>query len=438
MSEATQPHDGDESLIIESEEELRREIAETFEPHLKSRQVTEHHNAHIDGQQMQQDFHMKSLADVLRRKEEDRHPLATEPRAFVDPLVHIRDHDAYLLENKVDLTTDERRYPRPRRRVLEWLTEHDERLAAMNKGGTDIFLHGLPGSTKTTCMHYLTVRVMEANNETVFWRATPGRSEWLPLARWATVAWPSSLEKVVKVVPFNSDIDPFEIEITDVVRDVLEYDDPLDLMEQVRDRPDGQFYVTYPDPEFRQCEYLTGWNYTNIWEAPSLREETPLIHWWFAFAQARVSGPYGYWTTFVLDEADELLPQEASKDDHDTYQKVLQFKDGFRDFRKDHLTLFLAAHSLAEVHEKVRKKLRWTLTMNQEDPPDDAPVDGPYTRYMDLGEGMIWKGPKSASFGWPNMKRYFSIPAKIEVEYPSYDTAKGQTSVSNQGVEADD
>lgn len=412
-----------DSLLVDSEAELREMIGETFESHRKSRQADGSQRAHIDGDNMRRRFGMRRLSDVLAEKHEDRHPMATQPRAFIDALVHLDEFDQRLLQADVDLTEYSDRYPEPRREVLEWVAEHCE-LGRLNKGGTDTFLHGLPGSTKTTCMQYLAARVQEVNYEDAVWAAMPGRSQWVTLAPWATVFRPSDLDMRVRCVPVNPKIDPFEVEMDEIVRDVVEYDDPEDLMERMRKRPKGEFYVTYPDPKFRLCRYLTGFSYTPVWEADDLEEATDLEHWWFAWAEARVRGEQTYWTSLFLDEADELLDEDAAKDQHDYYQKVKNFRNSFRDFRKTKCSLYLAAHNRGEVNLKVRKKLRWTLTMNQEEMPGDAPVDGNYTEYMDPGEGMIWKRPKSASFSWPNMGSYISVPAKFIVEYPEYETER--------------
>lgn len=417
------------SLFIESEEELREKIDETFVSHEKSRQATGVNKYHTDGENMRQQFNMKSLADTLRLQERENHPMAKHPRAFIDPIVHVRDHDLHAIERILDTGEDvvdvleeyDEQFPLPRRQLLSWLAEDRDRLEKVNKGGKDVFIHGLPGSTKTTLLGYLACRVMEANNETVVWTATPGRSEWLMLAPWATVAFPEGVQRRTVVEPFNTRIGRFELDMDAFARDVITYTDPEDLMEQMRDRPDGQLYVTYPDPEFRGCEFLVGENYTSVWEAEDIHGTTPLEHWWFAWAKARVEGPYSYWTSLIGDEVDEWLDSDASDDEHGTYYKVKGFKDSFREFRKDHLSFFLACHNRDEVHSKVTKKLRWTATMNQEETPPDAPTDGDVTSRMDLGEGLIWKAVKYASFSWPNLKRFHSIPARVTVEYPQYD-----------------
>lgn len=425
MSKSQQHSTTTTDILIEDEAQLRDAILETFAPHEKSRQAVADgsHTRHIDGENARQAFSMRGLADVLQEKLERNHPMATEPRAFIDAFIHLDDWDKRLIEaENVSLEDYPERYPEPRRKILRWLGEHTD-LARLNKGGTDAFIHGLPGSTKTTCLQYIAVRALE-NYEDVVWAATPGRSEWVTLAPWTTVAWPSDIEKRLRVNPVNPEVEPFHMPMADLVRDVVEYDDPEDLMETLRDRPKGEFYVVYPDPKFRLCQYFTRHSYTNIWEADELEEETPLVHWWFAFAKARVEGVHNDWMTYIHDEVDELLDEDASKDQHDTYQKVKMFKDSFRDFRKTKLSMYLAAHRRDEVNRKVRKKLRWTLTMNQEALPEDAPADGDVTKYMDLGEGMIWKSPKYASFSWPAMGSYFPSPAKFVVEYPGHDEAQ--------------
>lgn len=412
-------------ILLEDEEQLREAILDTFASHESSRQAVANPSPdrHIDGENARKAFGMRSLADVLDEQLERNHPMATEPRAFIDAFIHLDDWDKRLIESDdISLEDEAERYPKPRRKILQWLGEHTD-LARLNKGGTDAFIHGLPGSTKTTCLQYIAVRAME-NFEDVVWAATPGRSEWATLAPWTTVCWPSDLEKRLQVNPVNPNVEPFHMPMSDLVRDVVEYDNPEDLMETLRDRPKGEFYVVYPDPKFRLCEYYTRHSYTNIWEADDLEEETPLVHWWFAFAKARVEGVHNDWMTFILDEADELLDDDASKDQHDTYQKVKMFRNSFRDFRKTKLSLYLAAHARDEVNLMVRKKLRWTLTMNQEELPEDAPADGDWTEDMDLGEGMIWKVQKYASFSWPPMGSYFPSPAKFVVEYPGHDEAQ--------------
>ena len=267
-----------------------------------------------------------------------------------------------------------------------------------DKGGTDLLATGKPGSGKSTWLLYLAARLMEINDESVVWRASSSRSEWLPFAPWAKVCLPSSASvdaRLVPKVPTRDTID--DVDVEDVVREVVYYDTVRELNREHLDP--GMFHVVYPDPTMSGAQDVYESAPEKTYDDLEFSPENPSKHWWFAWVLDRIeNGPY-QWTSLMFDEIGDVAPQSAQKDAHATYQKVEMLKDCYVDARKTGLSIFAAGHSEVDIHDMVRRKIRWRCQMPGSANPtrptdvvgfDSVPMDTDMTSNMKPGEILVF------------------------------------------------
>ncbi|WP_239638555.1 hypothetical protein [Halorubrum distributum] len=237
-------------------------------------------------------------------------------------------------------------------------------------GGTNFLATGEKGSGKSTWGLYWTTRLMEVNSEAVVWRGSPTRSEWLPLKPWTRLFLPSSAkhEASWKPIEVSGTVEDSNADLEEEVREVVYYDDPIDLNQKLKP---GTFNVVYPDPSFSGCEEIVNESdyfdgkveWVARWNASEEKEPTPLVHWWFAWAIARIEhGPY-LWTSLVFDETADLAPESAKADVHETYEKVKALRRVMADSRKFHFSLFYLAHHEENLHSKIRRTIQWRISM---------------------------------------------------------------------------
>jgi len=283
-------------------------------------------------------------------------------------------------------------------------------------GGTDFMAFGKPGSGKSTLGLYWAIRLLEVNEhvgEAVVWRGSESRSEWTPLAPWATVCLPSSCTVDVQLVSTDPD-DPGErsVDLEDVVREVRYYDDPVDLWQN--HIKSSRFHVVYPDPQMTGCQEL----YEDSPKRYDLefKPSDPVKHWWVSFVQARVEqGPFHNFSSLLFDEIGDLISQDASKDQFSSYQKVQLFRDYYVDARKFGLSMFCFGHSPEDVHEKVRRKVRWHVVMNGVSNPTrqgqvvgvgNVPMRTDMTSRMPVGRCLMWTEQAfEPKLGWKDIPK---------------------------------
>jgi hypothetical protein len=238
-----------------------------------------------------------------------------------------------------------------------------------DKGGTDALVRGKPGKGKSTLVRYLAVRMVDINDEIVVWRGSTSRSEWLALAPWATVCLPKGVDVDLRLEPQNPSDPTISLErdeLTEIVRDVVEYENPVQLNHEILEP--GQIHIVYPDPKMRGCQEVYEANEERTYDTPPKREALfaegdPATHWWAAWILARVDhGPFT-WTTWIGDEIGDIFPQSAQKDQYGSYQKVELVRDSWVDLRKYGLTALMCCHSEKDVHNMIREKLRWRIQM---------------------------------------------------------------------------
>jgi hypothetical protein len=298
----------------------------------------------------------------------------------------------------------------------------------MDAGGTDLLATGKPGSGKSTQACHFATRVMEINDETVVWRASSTRSEWLPLAPWATVCLPRSVEHSIELEPMDPMGQSLELdvdELEEIVREVVYYDDPIDLNQNVLGRDGdlggGRLAVVYPDPSMNRCDEIYR-------DSPYRKEDLefssddPPKHWWFAWLLARIDrGPH-HWMTWICDEIGDLVPQNARKDEFGTYQKVELARDLWVDARKKNLTILSWGHSEVDVHQMLRHKVRWRIQMPGRANPTSkgdlvgfgsVPMDFDVASQMRIGEGLMYTERHFQRFRWPEYEDATDYKLKI-------------------------
>lgn len=298
-------------------------------------------------------------------------------------------------------------------------------------GGTDFLCRGKPGTGKSTLANYLALRQTEINKEKVVWRGSSSRSEWLPLAPWVRLCLPRGVDCDLRLEPKDPSepsVELNESDLKEIVREVVRYDNPVDLNKRVL--KEGVIHVVYPDPEMRGCQAVYEDSPEKQYDSPPKRDalfssEDPANHWWFAWALARVENGPHHWTTWICDEIGDLCPQSANKDSFGSYQKVELLKDTWVDLRKFGVSVFAFAHSEKDVHQMIRHKLRWRIQMpNTANPTSSSGVvgfetvamDRDITSWMDVGEALMYTETNFEKFAWSDMSTNTSYKLKIKLE----------------------
>lgn len=293
-----------------------------------------------------------------------------------------------------------------------------------DKGGTDFLCTGKPGKGKSTLALYFAVRLMEINDEAVVWRGSTSRSEWLPLAPWATLCIPEGVDVSARLEPkHNPNEETVSVELDDLVREVKRYANPVQLNRQILEP--GQFHVVYPDPRMRDCQRYYEESDEKQVDGVEFSPDDPLGHWWFAWILARIEyGPHG-WTTLILDEIGDLAPESAANDEYGTLPKIKLLKNAFVDARKYGLSLFCFGHSEIDIHNQVRHKIRWRIQMpGQANPTSgsdlvgfrNVKMDVDLTSDMDVGEALAYTESNFQPFQFDEMPAPIDRILKVDLE----------------------
>jgi len=288
----------------------------------------------------------------------------------------------------------------------------------LSVGGTDWLAVGPPGSGKSNLALWLAVRLMEANNEKVIWRASTSRSEWLPFAPWARVCLPKGVDIEARFVPKDPTQEGFEVDLEEIVREVVRYRDPVHLNHDLL-KP-GQFHVVYPDPKMRRLQEIYENDQEKQYDGLEFSEDDPLNHWWFGWMHARIAeGPH-HWSSIMFDEIGDIAPEAARNDEYAHYQKVELLKDCWVDARKYGHSIFAFGHSEADIHSMIRRKIRWRVTMNGTANPTNSgdvvgfrrvPMEDDIMSSRDVGMFMPFS---ESEFQYPPVKAAH-IPSPIDM-----------------------
>jgi len=295
-------------------------------------------------------------------------------------------------------------------------------------GGTDMLVIGPPGAGKSTLAGNI-VQISVDAFETCVWRGSTNRSEWLPFKNYARVCLPASVKGEVtsRWQPRDPTREQREADLADVVREVVYYDDPVDLWRNKL--LNGGLNVVYPDPAMRGCNaVLERSERTYEFEfAPT----DPPVHWWIAAKLARV-GPRtpNHWTNIVFDEIGDLAPEHASQDEYSTYDKIQLLRDVYADFRKYGVSEYMFGHVEADIHHLIRHKVRWRVTMNGTANPtsssqvvgfETVPMRTDLTSRLDVGECLIWSEQNFELLGWNNVESPTADTLTLDFGEPTAD-----------------
>lgn len=445
MSQSDNPQNGMLADIADPDRLVDRLVNLEVQNVEKTRQATGNVRAHSLGENMVKNLGMRNFASVLESLEDQSHPMTgggshpivEHPRAFLDPLIHLGEMDKIRIDCE-----DFSGVPPGRRRVLEWLADRPEIVNDLRIGGTDWFAHGPKGSGKTTFKLTWAARTLELNTDAYVWRGSPARSEWLPLRKWTTVMLPSTLEAEAELSPPVDHVDPISVELEDVVREVKYYNDPIDLNQQLEE---GKFYVVYPDPRFRGCEEITReadeipvLEHTSVWDAIEegleADEVTPSSMWWFAWAIAKIDLGSPTPISWGCDEIGNVMPEHASNAYHDLYKRIEALRNKYVDARRNNFSLYGVGHSDDDLHNLMRKKIRWRVTMNGVDNPTtrsvvgmgNAPMNSNYTKHMALGEALMWNKQGFTPFSWDDIPSRFKVPGQLHIRFPKHEELMNQ------------
>lgn len=313
-------------------------------------------------------------------------------------------------------------------------------------GGTGFFAEGPFGAGKSTMLHAWSAHLMDQNDEIVVVRASESRSEWTRFAPWAKVCLPASCDVEARVLSGADTEGEYErgVDLEDVVREVVYYEDVRDLNQNHLEK--GKFHVVYPDPEKRGCQAVYEQS-SKEYEGLEFSRDGPVDHWWFAWLLDRVeNGPFE-WTSWLFDEAGDLLSQDAEKDDYATYQKILLYVACYVDARKTALSIYKWAQNREDVHEKVRRKVRWRCTLNGRANPtkgsqvvgwNNVPMNVDLTSNRDLGTALMFTETNFELFRWPNIPKPTGeeLRLRLRPRVDDRDVEDEATAVDEGGVSA--
>lgn len=303
-------------------------------------------------------------------------------------------------------------------------------------GGTDWLRVGKKGCGKSTDNLQWAARLMEVNDETVVWRGSTGRSEWLPFAPWTTLWLPANASVSGRWV-YGDDARAAETipDLSGIVREVRRYDDVLGLVESLADYPAGTFNVVYPDPSFSGCEELSEETdrvaetlpFVPEWRTTQEVSGTPLRHWWYGFLLARIDFASSYgWTSLIFDEARDLAPQDVEQDEHRSHKKASLFADLIRDSRRFKFSIYASVHR--------EKQLFWMVSEQFErriDMPDDTanpkqrkssshpqgwetvPMYADIMSHRDTGTGLMYNEAEFQAYSWTDLKSKIDLEDRV-------------------------
>ncbi|WP_134671730.1 hypothetical protein [Halorussus marinus] len=426
--------------VVQDRELLKARIEGMDAPNLdKTREVTGKGDRHTVGENLRHAFGFSRWSDVLERleradhpaREDGSHPIVEHPRAMLDHLIHLDDMDKLRLEHE-----EFSGLSRERRALFKWLAERPELVSDLRIGGTDWLAYGPKGSGKSTMAIALPViRNLEINPDAVVWRGSPARAEWLPLRAWTRLCLPSGLDVEAVLDPPSDEMDPISVDLEETVHEVVRYDDIRQLNHEVLE--EGMLHVVYPDPKFRgateafrEADEIQEVGHVSAWTAavddelaPS--DVTPAEMWWFAWAIDKIDHGPPIWVSWLCDEIGNLMPEHASNDYHQLHDRISAYRDKYVDARRNKFSQFGVGHEMDDVHNLMRKKMRWRITMAGIDNPTgktlgmgEAPMNRNYTQNYKLGQALSWNSQNHAKFSWADVPSEFKVPGQLHIRFP--------------------
>ncbi|QLG62196.1 hypothetical protein [Halorarum salinum] len=444
----TAAHDAHSMLeVVQDPELLKARLEGATAPGLdETRQLTGEKNRHTVGENMRRAFGFRCWSNVLADLERmdhpaiegGSHPIIHHPRAFLDHLVHLDDLDKLRIEHD-DLTD----LPRERRALFRWLAERPDVVQDLRIGGTDWGAFGPKGSGKSTMAIALAViRNLEVNPDAVVWRGSSARAEWLPLRAWTRLCLPADLEVEALLEPPSDDMDAIPVDLERMVHEVVRYSSIRELNHEVL--REGMFHVVYPDPRFRgatqafrEADEIQEVGHTSAWDVAADEElgpedVTPSEMWWFAYVVDKIDNGPPIWVSLLADEIGNWMPEHASNDYHRLHDRISAVRDKYVDARRNKFSLYGIGHDPEDLHNLMRKKQRWRITLAGADNPTgktvgmgDAPMARNYTQGMRLGQALSWNSQNFAEFSWSDVPAEFKVPGQLHIRFPEVQEVLG-------------
>lgn len=426
--------------VVRDPELLKARLEDAHAPGLdQTRQVTGDERAHTVGENLRRAFGYRRWSNVLEdleradhpAMEDGAHPIVEHPRAFLDHLIHLDDMDKLRLEHG-----DFSGLPKERRALFKWLQERPKMVSDLRNGGTDWLAYGPKGSGKSTMTIGLPViRNLEINPDAVVWRGSPARAEWLPLRAWTRLCLPAGLEIEALLDPPSDEMDPIPVDLEETVYEVVRYDSIRDLNHNIL--KEGMLHVVYPDPRFRgatqayrEADEIQEVGHASAWDVVvdgdlGPEDVTPSEMWWFAWGIDKIDHGPPIWVSFVCDEIGNLMPEHASNDYHRLHDRISAYRDKYVDARRNKFSEFGIGHDLDDLHNLMRKKKRWRITMAGIDNPTgktvgmgEAPMTRNYTQGFRLGQALSWNSQNFAEFSWADVPSEFKVPGQLHIRFP--------------------
>ncbi|WP_238392198.1 hypothetical protein [Halorussus amylolyticus] len=436
----TDEQDYDLLEVVQDRDLLKARLEGMTAPNLdKTREVTGEGDRHTVGENLRHAFGFSRWSDVMERleradhpaMEEGSHPILEHPRAFLDHLVHLDDMDKLRLEHGEFAGLS-----RERRALFQWLAERPDLVKDLRIGGTDWLAYGPKGSGKSTMATALPViRNLEINPDAVVWRGSPSRAEWLPLRAWTRLCLPSGLDVEAVLDPPSDEMEPIPIDLEEAVYEVVRYDSIRQLNHEVL--KEGMLHVVYPDPKFRgataayrEADEIQEVGHVSAWHAAADEElgpedVTPSEMWWFAWGIDKIDHGPPIWVSWLCDEIGNLMPEHASNDYHRLHDRISAYRDKYVDARRNKFSQFGVGHDLDDLHNLMRKKKRWRITLAGIDNPTgktvgmgEAPMNRNYTQSMQLGQALSWNSQSFAEFSWADVPSEFKVPGQLHIRFP--------------------
>jgi hypothetical protein len=321
---------------------------------------------------------------------------------------------------------------------------HEAKAHALdNNRGTDALIKGDRDAGKTTFgtnlaqrlmadQHGMTVghperdavEIADHNDHIVVWRGSNERSGWLRLKKWATVYLPANADVEARWMN-ESDVPTEPIDdLEDIARDVVYYEDVYDLLDKLGEGKSGTFNVVYPDPSFSGCEQVMRETdrvagtprFRSAGETSDGEDPTSVTHWWFAFLTARTEYGPMQWMALIFDEANDLLPSDASNDDDDHAKKIELLRSIWASSRKRLLSMFWFVHHEEAIHPKIRREVKWRIDMPDDEPNPrmeqrssvpvglgQVPMDRDITSKLNKGTALCYTAAEFTLFSWKDI-----------------------------------
>lgn len=231
------------------------------------------------------------------------------------------------------------------------------------KGGVDVILTGKPGCGKTTGLVQLALENQKRYKDVILWRSSAD-CQWtlFPDTKKNVVFW---LKKGVKFQLIDRNTEK-KVRLEDYVYEVREWETAADLVQNL-DREKINVVQTIPYSPLNPAQHLAF-----CWEWVSIFYELNIRIW-----KQTVSVFY--------DEFEDMVPEGVGKE---FWNAELSFSGIIRALRKNGVSSFLAAHSLQEVHWRIKKKIRYRLYMKGAEPDSKTKIKQNLSR-LGRGQGIL-------------------------------------------------